>query len=537
MCIMFDDTPTVLYCTNLAVGMNVLRRGFKLTAALTAGTTATAWLVYRRERSAVPAGSELVRAKSAPPQTTHLKRLATDNLMGGFDAYYLAATWFYDKPLDAAAIKATLEAAVTAMPALAGRRTSDGIVLSNKGARFSVCEEHAGSARDWARADDEVVAAPGVRSFVDTPSSCSGGEQPLFTVRVTNFADGTSAIGIAAPHSLMDGQSYMSVVVVGSGNSEAPPAAIAGATIGGGVPPERPTTPSVRNWFERRADAAAPSPAAAAAATTGDTVPAEKKAKPSTVTIFNKHTQQDVITYPSKHTVEDPAWVVITEPASKGKATRYLCVRCWKSFSGSVARVVSHGLRISGEQVAVCAYSPTDRHAARSHQHTPPHVDATLAPTPRGPASMRCGRIEPSPSRSTRRSHRPHTDPRPRGRTHRAVRISRSSTPRANTRGCGPLIKAAGAARGWAVGFTCVRGPRGSAHTQRRPMSARRAPAHARQDVRGGNRETQTTTPVLAREWQEYRKGEGWRRVRWAVVSRKRLQRLQSHEVASHVAI
>lgn len=208
---MFDDTPTV-YCTNLAVGMNVLRRGFKLTAALTAGTTATAWLVYRRERSAVPAGSELVRAKSAPPQTTHLKRLATDNLMGGFDAYYLAATWFYDKPLDAAAIKATLEAAVTAMPALAGRRTSDGIVLSNKGARFSVCEEHAGSARDWARADDEVVAAPGVRSFVDTPSSCSGGEQPLFTVRVTNFADGTSAIGIAAPHSLMDGQSYMSVV-------------------------------------------------------------------------------------------------------------------------------------------------------------------------------------------------------------------------------------------------------------------------------------------------------------------------------------
>ena len=88
MCIMFDDTPTVLYLTNLAVGMNVLRRGFK-----------------RRQRS--PQARRplhgLCTGVSAPGArraswfvpnlhlTNHpLKETATDNLMGGFDAYYLA---------------------------------------------------------------------------------------------------------------------------------------------------------------------------------------------------------------------------------------------------------------------------------------------------------------------------------------------------------------------------------------------------------------------------------------------------------------
>ena len=97
------------------------------------------------------------------------------------------------------------------MPALAGRRSSEGIVLSNDGARFSAREAHPGSARDWAKTDTHEEL-PAVRDFADIPSSCAGGEQPLLTVRVTNFADGTSAIGIASPHSLMDGKSYFGVV-------------------------------------------------------------------------------------------------------------------------------------------------------------------------------------------------------------------------------------------------------------------------------------------------------------------------------------
>lgn len=188
-----------------------LKRSLQLTGAVAAGSTAAAYATYRYERSHVPADSELVRAAvPAPSPPPTLKRLSTDNLMGGFDAYYLAATWYYDGPLDAAAIKATLAEAVTHMPALAGRRTDEGIVLSNAGARFSAREGHPGSARDWVGlgAHDE----PPRGDFADVPTCCAGGEQPLFTVRVTNFGDGTSALGIAAPHSLMDGQAYFQVV-------------------------------------------------------------------------------------------------------------------------------------------------------------------------------------------------------------------------------------------------------------------------------------------------------------------------------------
>jgi len=130
--------------------------------------------------------------------------------MGGFDVSYNGMTWFFDRPLDAAAIKKTLADLVTKLPALAGRRCGGGIVLNNKGARFSSCSEHAGSARDWT---GDVEPPRG--AFADLPTSTRplfARAQPLFTIRVTNFADGTSAIGIAAPHVLLDGQSYTAVV-------------------------------------------------------------------------------------------------------------------------------------------------------------------------------------------------------------------------------------------------------------------------------------------------------------------------------------
>lgn len=191
----------------------MLRRVLRVTAGLTAGAMATACTVYRKERVAVPAGNfQLICAATAsrsPPIV--LKRLSTDNYMGAFDAYYLAATWFYGKPLDAATIKATIASAVEVMPALAGRRTKKGIVLSNEGVRLTVREQHPGSALDWVGPEIHEENAA-VRDFADSPSSCAGGKQPLFTVRITNFRDGTSALGIASPHSLMDGKGYMQVV-------------------------------------------------------------------------------------------------------------------------------------------------------------------------------------------------------------------------------------------------------------------------------------------------------------------------------------
>ena len=189
----------------------MLGKALRAAGGLAATGAALTYAAYRYERSKVPAGSELICSTTAPASPpVVLKRLSADNLMGGFDAYYLGGTWFYDQPLDAAKIKATLAEAVTKMPALAGRRSQAGIVLSNAGARFSAREGVEGSARDHIGTDAHVE--PPRAGMCDIPSTCSGGEQPLFTVRVTNFRDGTSSIGIAAPHSLMDGGSYFEVV-------------------------------------------------------------------------------------------------------------------------------------------------------------------------------------------------------------------------------------------------------------------------------------------------------------------------------------
>ena len=112
----------------------------------------------------------------------------------------MGTTWFFDAPTDAAKLKAAMQAVVDSMPALAGRRTKHGVVLSNAGARFSA-GDGPGSALEWtgvvAAAGGHVEPPRGI--FTDLPLTTSG--NPLFTVRVTNFRDGTSAVGSAAsPH-------------------------------------------------------------------------------------------------------------------------------------------------------------------------------------------------------------------------------------------------------------------------------------------------------------------------------------------------
>ena len=203
----------VFYPAAASMMQHLLARGLRITGAVTGAAFASVYALYRYERSKVPADSELIRASSAaasPPVV--LKRLTVDNLMGGYDAYYLGGVWFYDQPIDTSVLRAAVTQAVEKMPALAGRRSADGLVLSNAGMRFSVNEGKAGSARDWIGAGSHVEAPRG--DLTDMPSCCTGGEQPLFTARVTNFADGTSAIGIASPHSLMDGKLYFGVVSV-----------------------------------------------------------------------------------------------------------------------------------------------------------------------------------------------------------------------------------------------------------------------------------------------------------------------------------
>ena len=153
---------------------------------------------------------ELVHS-SKPPSSppTALKRLAVDSMFGMFDVFYLQATWFYDKPLDAEGIKKTMTALVTELPVLAARlRDEHTLVLSNAGARFSACAAHPGSAYNFTGAYQHMEPKRG--KFTDYPSGRIS--DPLFTVRVTNFVDGTSAIGITSPHKITDGRSYFQVV-------------------------------------------------------------------------------------------------------------------------------------------------------------------------------------------------------------------------------------------------------------------------------------------------------------------------------------
>ena len=55
----------------------------------------------------------------------------------------------------------------------------------------------------------------------------------------------------------------------------------------------------------------------------------------------------------SDQAAEDSRWVLILDKKDSGQR-KYLCVRCGGTFTGKPGRVLSHCLRISGEQVNIC---------------------------------------------------------------------------------------------------------------------------------------------------------------------------------------
>ena len=165
-----------------------------------------------RKPASTPYTSEYVcsTVKATDPPAV-LKRLMIDRSLGMFDALWLDATWFYDAPIEVEAVREALVALVTRFPVLAGRRTtSDGIALNNAGMRFSFDETHLGSAHVHSGVYQHTE--PGRGELVDIPYTAAGGLEPLLTVRVTNFNDGTSALGVAMPHVLTDGKSFFIVV-------------------------------------------------------------------------------------------------------------------------------------------------------------------------------------------------------------------------------------------------------------------------------------------------------------------------------------
>ena len=130
--------------------------------------------------------SELIcpSSPSATPPVV-LKRGAADSNFGLNELVHLSSVWFYDAPLKADTIRAALQSLVDRFPTLAARRTVAGIELNNKGARFSCCDNKAGSA--WELAGTYQHVTPSRGELCDHLGTAMDADAPLFTVRVTNL--------------------------------------------------------------------------------------------------------------------------------------------------------------------------------------------------------------------------------------------------------------------------------------------------------------------------------------------------------------
>ena len=142
---------------------------------------------------------------ASPPNL--LKLLASDTF--ACDAIVLDSVWFFDKHLDAASLQRSLQELLRLYPALAGRRAPGGIALNNAGVPFSVLER-TGSARAVLNLPEEPQR--GMFAECHGPKSVAAGRSPIMTVRLTHFEDGTSALGVATSHALLDGFSHCKLV-------------------------------------------------------------------------------------------------------------------------------------------------------------------------------------------------------------------------------------------------------------------------------------------------------------------------------------
>ena len=158
----------------------------------------------------------LISSPSKAKVGTSVSLLERDHFFGRvFDKFMLEAVFFYEAPLDADKIRCSLCSFMDVYPELAGRLSpsGDAILLCNSGMRFSACANYPGSAKDFcgaqARGGYDNLEGESRRNelFVDRQIDVGAGE-PLLTIRVTNFGDGTSAFGISMPHTIVDGKSF-----------------------------------------------------------------------------------------------------------------------------------------------------------------------------------------------------------------------------------------------------------------------------------------------------------------------------------------
>ena len=154
-------------------------------------------------------GTELVKSptRMVDGQMTFLK-------MDGdlfLDGVLLDATWFYNKALNPAAMQASLTKLLTLYPCLAARRSTTGLDMCNAGVAFSV-QTLPGSARDHLNSEPRHGIFADVRDW----KKVKQGMEPIMTVRISNFEDGTSALGVCITHALVDGFSFNKIMQIWS---------------------------------------------------------------------------------------------------------------------------------------------------------------------------------------------------------------------------------------------------------------------------------------------------------------------------------
>eukprot|EP00960_Hanusia_phi_P062510 765173-Hanusia_phi.AAC.3 len=124
--------------------------------------------------------------------------------------WVLDPVWFFKGKLDPSGLKHSLARLLSLFPALSGRLGPHSVQLSNQGVPFTTRRRSSGSAYQYTEQEPRRGEYVDVRCYKRVLS----GQEPLMTVMVTLFGDGTSALGVAMSHVLGDGFSLYTLIAL-----------------------------------------------------------------------------------------------------------------------------------------------------------------------------------------------------------------------------------------------------------------------------------------------------------------------------------
>lgn len=137
-------------------------------------------------------------------------------MLNSIDGFYglhaiVDSVWFFEGPLDPKALRASLTELLSFYPELSGRVTKKGesfaVDMCNKGVLMKD-KKLPGSAKAYVNSEPPR----GLFAVLRDEKAIMNGDSPLMTVLVTNFEDGTSALGVAISHGLVDAISFHNLI-------------------------------------------------------------------------------------------------------------------------------------------------------------------------------------------------------------------------------------------------------------------------------------------------------------------------------------